>query len=106
MGKRRIIAETGAGQHGVAAAAVCANLGLQCRVYMGEVDMLRQKPNVFWMERYGAEVVPVSSGARTLKDAVNEALRDWASHPEETFYILGSALGPPRTRTWYGRSSL
>jgi tryptophan synthase beta chain len=94
MGKRRIIAETGAGQHGVAAAAVCANLGLQCRVYMGEVDMLRQKPNVFWMERYGAEVVPVSSGARTLKDAVNEALRDWASHPEDTFYILGSALGP------------
>jgi len=94
MGKRRVIAETGAGQHGVAVAAVCAHLGIPCRVYMGEVDMLRQKPNVFWMERYGAEVVAVSSGSRTLKDAVNEALRDWASHPEDTFYILGSALGP------------
>ncbi|MCX7787383.1 MAG: tryptophan synthase subunit beta [Spirochaetes bacterium] len=94
MGKKRVIAETGAGQHGVAVAAVCAHLGIPCRVYMGEVDMMRQKPNVFWMERYGAEVVGVSSGSRTLKDAVNEALRDWASHPEDTFYILGSALGP------------
>ena len=94
MGKKRVIAETGAGQHGVAAAAVCAKLGLPCRIYMGEVDMLRQKPNVFWMEQYGAEVVPVHSGSRTLKDAVNEAFRDWASHPDETFYILGSALGP------------
>jgi len=94
MGKKRVIAETGAGQHGVAVAAVCAHLGIPCRVYMGEVDMMRQKPNVFWMERYGAEVVGVSSGSRTLKDAVNEALRDWASHPDDTFYILGSALGP------------
>jgi tryptophan synthase beta chain len=94
MGKKRVIAETGAGQHGVAAAAVCAKLGLPCRVYMGDVDMLRQKPNVFWMEQYGAEVVPVYSGSRTLKDAVNEAFRDWAAYPEETFYILGSALGP------------
>jgi tryptophan synthase beta chain len=94
MGKKRVIAETGAGQHGVATAAVCAKLGLPCRVYMGEVDMLRQKPNVFWMEQYGAEVVPVHSGSRTLKDAVNEAFRDWAAYPEETFYILGSALGP------------
>lgn len=94
MGKRRVIAETGAGQHGVAVAAVCAKLGLACRVYMGELDMRRQKPNVFWMEQYGAEVVPVMAGSRTLKDAVNEAFRDWSSWPEETFYILGSALGP------------
>ena len=94
MGKTRVIAETGAGQHGVAAAAVCAKLRLPCRVYMGEIDMQRQKPNVFWMQQYGAEVVPVLSGSRTLKDAVNEAFRDWAASPEETFYILGSALGP------------
>ena len=78
MGKKRIIAETGAGQHGVATAAVCARLGIPCRVYMGEVDMRRQRPNVFWMERYGAEVVPVTSGSATLKDAVSEAMRDWA----------------------------
>ena len=84
MGKPRIIAETGAGQHGVATAAVCAKLGLECRVYMGEVDMRRQKPNVFWMEMYGAEVVPVTSGARTLKDAVNEAMRDWSANFADT----------------------
>ena len=94
MGKTRIIAETGAGQHGVATAAVCAKLGLQCRVYMGEVDMRRQHPNVFWMELLGAEVVPVHSGTRTLKDAVNEAMRDWAASFTETHYLLGSALGP------------
>jgi tryptophan synthase beta chain len=94
MGKKRIIAETGAGQHGVATAAVCAKLGLSCRVYMGEVDMRRQRPNVFWMERYGAEVVPVKGGSATLKDAVNEALRDWASSFPSTHYLLGSALGP------------
>ena len=94
MGKRRIIAETGAGQHGVATAAVCARLGIPCRVYMGEVDMRRQRPNVFWMERYGAEVVPVSSGSATLKDAVSEAMRDWASSFPTTHYLLGSALGP------------
>ncbi len=94
MGKPRIIAETGAGQHGVATAAVCAKLGLQCRVYMGEVDMRRQKPNVFWMEMYGGEVVPVTSGARTLKDAVNEAMRDWSANFADTHYLLGSALGP------------
>ena len=94
MGKTRIIAETGAGQHGVATAAVCARLGLPCRVYMGEVDMRRQRPNVFWMERYGAEVVPVTAGSATLKDAVNEALRDWASSFSTTHYLLGSALGP------------
>ncbi len=94
MGKTRIIAETGAGQHGVATAAACAKLDLDCRVYMGEVDMDRQRPNVFWMELFGAEVVPVRSGARTLKDAINEALRDWASSFESTHYLIGSALGP------------
>ncbi len=94
MGKTRIIAETGAGQHGVATAAACARLGLPCRVYMGEVDVRRQRPNVFLMELFGAEVVPVTSGTRTLKDAVNEALRDWAASWENTHYLLGSALGP------------
>lgn len=94
LGKRRIIAETGAGQHGFATAAVCAKLGLECRVYMGEVDVRRQQPNVFWMELFGAEVVPVTSGSKTLKDAVNEALRDWAESFPETHYLIGSALGP------------
>ncbi|MBU8913012.1 MAG: tryptophan synthase subunit beta [Spirochaetales bacterium] len=94
MGKTRIIAETGAGQHGVATAAVCAKLGFECTVYMGEVDIARQKPNVFWMELFGAEVRPVASGSRTLKDAVNEALRDWAASYGDTHYLLGSALGP------------
>ena len=94
MGKRRVVAETGAGQHGLASAAVCAKLGLPCRVYMGEVDMRRQKPNVFWMELFGAEVVQVDSGSRTLKDAVNEALRDWAGSFADTHYLIGSALGP------------
>ncbi len=94
MGKARIIAETGAGQHGLATAAVCAKMGLECVVYMGEVDIDRQRPNVFWMELFGAEVVPVKSGAKTLKDAVNEALRDWASSFRDTHYIIGSALGP------------
>jgi tryptophan synthase beta chain len=94
MGKRRIIAETGAGQHGLATAAVCAKLGLDCTVYMGEVDIARQRPNVFMMELFGTRVVPVTSGARTLKDAVNEALRDWAERCDDTHYIIGSALGP------------
>ena len=94
MGKTRIIAETGAGQHGVATAAICARLGIPCRVYMGEVDVRRQRPNVFWMERYGAEVMPVRGGSATLKDAVNEALRDWASSFPTTHYLIGSALGP------------
>jgi tryptophan synthase beta chain len=94
MGKTRIIAETGAGQHGVAVAAACAKLGLHCRVYMGDVDMARQRPNVFWMKLFGAEVVAVHSGSRTLKDAINEALRDWASSFETTHYLIGSALGP------------
>ncbi|MCR5288652.1 MAG: tryptophan synthase subunit beta [Treponema sp.] len=94
MGKTRIIAETGAGQHGVATAAACAKLGLECIVYMGEVDVRRQQPNVAAMELYGAKVHAVTSGSRTLKDAVNEAMRDWASHFDTTHYVLGSALGP------------
>jgi tryptophan synthase beta chain len=94
MGKRRIIAETGAGQHGVASATVAALLGLECAVYMGEVDMARQQPNVFRMQLLGAEVRPVASGSRTLKDAVNEAIRDWVTNVETTHYLLGSALGP------------
>lgn len=94
MGKTRIIAETGAGQHGVATAAACAKLGLDCTVYMGEVDVRRQQPNVAAMEMYGAKVHPVTSGSRTLKDAVNEAMRDWAANPDSTHYVLGSALGP------------
>ncbi|MDD5789577.1 MAG: tryptophan synthase subunit beta [Spirochaetia bacterium] len=94
MGKTRIIAETGAGQHGVATAAACAKLGMQCVVYQGEVDVRRQQPNVAAMELYGATVVPVKNGSRTLKDAVNEAMRDWATNFETTHYCLGSALGP------------
>jgi tryptophan synthase beta chain len=94
MGKQRVIAETGAGQHGVASATACSMLGLDCIVYMGEVDMERQKPNVFRMRLMGAEVRPVSSGTRTLKDAINEAMRDWVTNVRDTFYLLGSALGP------------
>lgn len=94
IGKRRIIAETGAGQHGLATAAICAKLGLSCTIYMGAVDIARQRPNVFLMELFGAKVVAVESGAQTLKDAVNEALRDWAASFAETHYIIGSALGP------------
>ncbi len=94
IGKRRIIAETGAGQHGVASATVAALLGLECVVYMGEVDMARQEPNVFRMRLLGAEVRPVGSGSRTLKDAINEAIRDWVTNVDSTHYLLGSALGP------------
>ena len=94
MGKTRIIAETGAGQHGVATATACARFGLQCIVYMGEVDVERQKPNVFRMKLLGAEVRPVSSGSRTLKDALNEALRDWVANVEDTFYCIGTVAGP------------
>jgi tryptophan synthase beta chain len=93
MGKPRIIAETGAGQHGVATATVCALLGLECIVYMGEIDIARQAPNVFRMKLLGAEVRPVGSGSRTLKDAMNEAIRDWVANVESTFYIIGSAAG-------------
>lgn len=94
MGKTKVIAETGAGQHGVASATVAALLGLECKVFMGEEDMKRQQLNVFRMQLLGAEVVPVLSGTRTLKDACNETLRYWVSHVEDTFYILGSATGP------------
>ncbi len=94
MGKQRIIAETGAGQHGVATATACARFGLQCVVYMGAVDVERQKPNVFRMKMLGAEVIPVQSGARTLKDAMNEALRDWVTNVSDTFYCIGTAAGP------------
>ena len=94
MGKTRVIAETGAGQHGVASATVAALLGLKCRVYMGTVDMERQALNVYRMRLLGAEVVGVESGSATLKDAINEAMRDWVSHVDDTFYILGSVLGP------------
>ncbi len=93
MGKQRIIAETGAGQHGVATATVCALLDLECIVYMGELDIARQAPNVFRMKLLGAEVRPVSSGSRTLKDATNEAIRDWVTNVENTFYIIGSVVG-------------
>ncbi len=94
MGKRRIIAETGAGQHGVATATVCAMLGLECIVYMGEDDIQRQSLNVFRMKLLGAEVRSVTSGSRTLKDAINEAIRDWVTNVETTFYLIGSAVGP------------
>jgi tryptophan synthase beta chain len=94
MGKTRIIAETGAGQHGVAVATVAARFGLPCVVYMGEIDIARQAPNVFRMKLLGAEVVPVTSGSRTLKDAMNEALRDWVTNVVETFYIIGTVAGP------------
>ena len=94
MGKQRIIAETGAGQHGVATATACARFGLDCVVYMGAVDVERQKPNVFRMKMLGAEVRPVEAGARTLKDAMNEALRDWVTNVADTFYCIGTAAGP------------
>lgn len=94
MGKKRIVAETGAGQHGVGSATACALLGLDCIVYMGEVDIERQQPNVNRMKLLGAEVVPVKSGSRTLKDAINEAIRDWVTNVDSTHYLLGSVLGP------------
>jgi tryptophan synthase beta chain len=94
MGKKRIIAETGAGQHGVATATVCALRGLECIVYMGEKDIIRQAPNVARMKMLGATVIPATSGSKTLKDATNEAIRDWINNPEDTFYIIGSVVGP------------
>ncbi len=94
MGKRRIVAETGAGQHGVATATACALLGLECHVYMGAEDMDRQALNVFRMRLLGAEVLPVDAGSRTLKDAINEAMRDWVTNVGDTYYLLGSVLGP------------
>ena len=94
MGKTRVIAETGAGQHGVATATMAAKFGFDCTIYMGEIDVERQRPNVFWMERLGAEVIPVKYGSRTLKDAINEALRDWVTNMDTTHYVLGTACGP------------
>ncbi len=94
LGKKRIIAETGAGQHGVATATVCALMGLQCVVFMGEIDIARQAPNVARMKMLGATVISAISGSKTLKDATNEAIRDWINNPEETFYIIGSVVGP------------
>lgn len=94
LGKKRIIAETGAGQHGVATATVCALKGLRCIVYMGETDIKRQAPNVARMKMLGAEVIPATSGSKTLKDATNEAIRDWINNPEDTYYIIGSVVGP------------
>ncbi|MES2983616.1 MAG: tryptophan synthase subunit beta [Pseudomonadota bacterium] len=94
MGKKRIIAETGAGQHGVATATVCARFGLECIIYMGAKDMERQKPNVFRMKLLGAQVIPVTSGSRSLKDAMNEALRDWVTNVDDTYYLIGTASGP------------
>ena len=94
MGKKRVIAETGAGQHGVATATMAARFGLECTIYMGAEDVERQRPNVFWMEQLGAQVVPVKDGTATLKDAINESLRDWAFSMEDTHYVLGTACGP------------
>jgi tryptophan synthase beta chain len=104
MGKKRVIAETGAGQHGMATATMAAKFGLQCTVYMGEVDVQRQRPNVFWMEKMGATVVPVKDGSRTLKDAINEAFRDWVTNMDTTHYVFGTACGPapfPEMVSWF-----
>ena len=94
MGKKRVIAETGAGQHGVATATIAARLGLECQVFMGEEDVYRQALNVYRMKLLGAEVIPVKSGSRTLKDAMNEAMRDWVTNVDDTFYIIGTVAGP------------
>ena len=104
MGKKRVIAETGAGQHGMATATMAAKFGLACTIYMGEVDVQRQRPNVFWMEKMGATVVPVKDGSRTLKDAINEAFRDWVTNVDSTHYVLGTACGPapfPEMVSWF-----
>jgi tryptophan synthase beta chain len=104
MRKSRVIAETGAGQHGVATATMAAKYGLECTIYMGEKDVLRQRPNVFWMERLGAKVVPVTDGSKILKDAINEAFRDWVSNMDNTHYVLGTACGPhpyPEMVSWF-----
>lgn len=104
MGKKRVIAETGAGQHGVATATMAAKFGLDCTIYMGAHDVMRQRPNVFWMEKMGATVVPVEDGSRTLKDAINEAFRDWVSNVDDTHYVFGTACGPapfPEMVAWF-----
>ncbi len=105
MGKKRLIAETGAGQHGVATAIVGAALGMPVEVYMGEVDTKRQALNVFRMELMGAKVIPVTSGTRTLKDAINEALRDWVANVRDTYYLIGSVVRPIHIPSWSGTSS-
>lgn len=104
MGKKRVIAETGAGQHGVATATMAAKFGFECTIYMGEEDVRRQRPNVFWMEKLGATVVPVTDGSKTLKDAINEAFRDWVTNVDETHYVLGTVCGPhpfPEMVAWF-----
>ncbi|MDP3481370.1 MAG: tryptophan synthase subunit beta, partial [Desulfoprunum sp.] len=104
MGKKRVIAETGAGQHGMATATMAAKFGFACTIYMGEVDVKRQRPNVFWMEKMGATVVPVKDGSRTLKDAINEAFRDWVTNLDDTHYVFGTACGPapfPEMVSWF-----
>lgn len=104
MGKKRVIAETGAGQHGLATATMAARFGFDCTIYMGEVDVMRQRPNVFWMEKMGATVVPVKDGSRTLKDAINEAFRDWVTNIDSTHYVFGTACGPspfPEMVSWF-----
>ncbi len=104
MGKKRVIAETGAGQHGVATATMAARFGFDCTIYMGEEDVARQRPNVFWMEKLGATVVPVTDGSRTLKDAINEAFRDWVTSMDDTHYVLGTVCGPhpfPEMVAWF-----
>jgi tryptophan synthase beta chain len=104
MGKKRVIAETGAGQHGVATATMAAKFGFDCTIYMGAVDVERQRPNVFWMEQMGAEVIAVEDGSRTLKDAINEAFRDWVTNMDDTHYALGTACGPhpfPEMVSWF-----
>ncbi|MEN8257326.1 MAG: tryptophan synthase subunit beta [Thermodesulfobacteriota bacterium] len=104
MGKKRVIAETGAGQHGVATATMAAKFGLECTIYMGEEDVMRQRPNVFWMEKLGATVVPVTSGSKTLKDAINEAFRDWVTRMDDTHYVMGTVCGPhpfPEMVAWF-----
>ena len=100
LGKKRIIAETGAGQHGVATATVCALMGMDCVVYMGEIDIARQAPNVARMKMLGAKVVAATSGSKTLKDATNEAMRYWINNPEDTHYIIGSVVGPHPIQIW------
>jgi tryptophan synthase beta chain len=104
MGKTRVIAETGAGQHGVACATMAAKFGFDCTIYMGEKDVMRQRPNVFWMEQLGATVVPVTDGTKILKDAINQAFRDWVTHMDTTHYVLGTACGPhpfPEMVAWF-----
>ncbi len=104
MGKKRVIAETGAGQHGVATATMAAKFGFDCTIYMGEEDVMRQRPNVFWMEKLGATVIPVTSGTKTLKDAINEAFRDWVTDMEDTHYVMGTVCGPhpfPEMVAWF-----